>query len=184
MLCPPDAFALRVLACYVPEIAATGARYAVVLTNVPPLPSRARARAVRDLQAGRVPVLNRYHSSRRSHRQHPHRRANDPRSGPHRRPRRSDASSHAAGAHTRRALPATPRSLDVASKFRLGRERPVRLRGSGGRVPDRGPGGTSCRCGSFGLPRCQDCVVQVPIGDRLDLGTCRRVLLRVLRLRC
>lgn len=57
---PPDAFALRVLARYVPEVAATGARYAVVLTNVPPLPSRARARAMRDLQAGGVPVMNTY----------------------------------------------------------------------------------------------------------------------------
>lgn len=57
---PPDALALRVLAHYVPGVAATGARYAVALANVPPLPSRARARAVRDLRAERMPVVNTY----------------------------------------------------------------------------------------------------------------------------
>lgn len=57
---PSDALALRLLARYVPEVAATGARYAVALANVPSLPSRARARAVRDLRAERMPVMNTY----------------------------------------------------------------------------------------------------------------------------
>jgi chromosome partitioning protein len=54
---PPDATSLRVLARMLPDVVATGARYAVVLVMAPPRPSREPERALRDLRAGGVPVL-------------------------------------------------------------------------------------------------------------------------------
>jgi len=54
---PPDAVSLRVLAHLVPHLRLLPAPFAVVLTVVPPRPSRAAERARRDLLAGGVPVL-------------------------------------------------------------------------------------------------------------------------------
>lgn len=55
---PPDALSLRVLARLLADVRATGARYAVVLVMAPPRPSREPERALRDLRAGGVPVLD------------------------------------------------------------------------------------------------------------------------------
>ena len=54
---PPDAVSLRVLAHMLADLRAAPAPFAVVLTVVPPRPSRAAERARRDLLAGGVPVL-------------------------------------------------------------------------------------------------------------------------------
>jgi chromosome partitioning protein len=54
---PPDAVSLRVLAQLVPHLRLLPAPFAVVLTVVPPRPSRAAERARRDLLAGGVPLL-------------------------------------------------------------------------------------------------------------------------------
>jgi chromosome partitioning protein len=55
---PPDATSLRVLARLLPAVRATGASFAVLLVMAPPRPSREAERALRDLRAGDVPVLN------------------------------------------------------------------------------------------------------------------------------
>jgi chromosome partitioning protein len=54
----PDAAALRVLARFLPHVAPLGVPYRVGLTMVPPRPSREGDRALRDLRAGGVPVMN------------------------------------------------------------------------------------------------------------------------------
>ena len=49
---PPDALSLRVLARFLPTVAETGGRFRVLLTMVPPFPSREGERAKRDLASG------------------------------------------------------------------------------------------------------------------------------------
>lgn len=52
-----DGVSLRVLARFLPRVAALGVPYRVLVAQVPPYPSKAGARALRDLTAGRVPVF-------------------------------------------------------------------------------------------------------------------------------
>lgn len=54
---PPDGLSLRVLRRFLPRVAAVAAPHAVALTMVPPRPSQAGERALRDLHAGGVPTL-------------------------------------------------------------------------------------------------------------------------------
>jgi chromosome partitioning protein len=54
---PPDGLSLRVLARFLPRVRAVEAPHRVLLTQVPPRPSRVGERALRDLTAGKVPVF-------------------------------------------------------------------------------------------------------------------------------
>ena len=53
----PDASSLRVLRLFLPDVIATGTPYRVLLTLVPPRPSRDGARALSSLRAGGVPTF-------------------------------------------------------------------------------------------------------------------------------